>query len=304
MRPKPNNMHRKGFVLGITAAFLWGITGALGQFLFQEKNMDVAWLITIRLLVSGILLLALALYRKVPIFSIWSTRKDTLQLVVFGLLGVLGVQYTYFAAIEQSNAATATILQYLAPIMITLYFVVRNKKIPLKNEITAILLAMVGVFLLVTHGNVSTLSITPLALFLGLSSALTMAIYTVQPKNLLQKYDSAVVIGWGMFVGGIVMGFVRAPWEVKSALDRETLYGMAFIVLLGSFAAFYFYSSATKLIGAQKTSLLATTEPLVVVLLTVVWLRTDFLWVDMLGGICIVFTILILSKKDKKVQPS
>ena len=159
MRPKPNNMHRKGFVLGITAAFLWGITGALGQFLFQEKNMDVAWLITIRLLVSGILLLALALYRKVPIFSIWSTRKDTLQLVVFGLLGVLGVQYTYFAAIEQSNAATATILQYLAPIMITLYFVVRNKKIPLKNEITAILLAMVGVFLLVTHGNVSTLCI-------------------------------------------------------------------------------------------------------------------------------------------------
>ncbi|WP_400072398.1 DMT family transporter [Zobellia russellii] len=295
-------MNGKGFLLGITAAFFWGITGAVGQFLFQEKDINLEWLITVRLLVSGILLLAIALFKKENIFSIWKNRKYALQLIIFSFFGVLGVQYTYFAAIKHSNAATATILQYLAPIIIAIYFVIRNKKAPLKNEIIAILLAMNGVFLVVTHGNVSSLTITPLALLLGISSAITLAIYTVQPKELLEKYNGTVVIGWGMLVGGIIFSFVKAPWQLEHTIDMEEFYGIVFIILFGSFAAFYLYLSSTKLIGAQKTSLLASAEPLIVVLLAITWLGTDFLLIDMIGGICIVFTILILSKKDKKPQ--
>ncbi len=35
---------------------------------------------------------------------------------------MLGVQYTYFAAIEYGNAAVATVLQYLGPAIITCFF--------------------------------------------------------------------------------------------------------------------------------------------------------------------------------------
>ena len=42
-------------------------------------------------------------------------------MILFGLFGMLAVQYTYFASIKEGNAAVATLLQYLAPIFITVY---------------------------------------------------------------------------------------------------------------------------------------------------------------------------------------
>lgn len=30
-----------------------------------------------------------------------------------------------------------------------------------------------------------------------------LAIYTLQPMKLLEKYSSSVIIGWGMLIGGI-----------------------------------------------------------------------------------------------------
>ena len=35
-------------------------------------------------------------------------------MILFGLFGMLAVQYTYFASIKEGNAAVATLLQYLA----------------------------------------------------------------------------------------------------------------------------------------------------------------------------------------------
>ncbi|HUN04623.1 MAG TPA: DMT family transporter, partial [Niabella sp.] len=98
---------RNGILLGITAATLWGISGTLGQFLFQQRGINVEWLITVRLLISGVGLLILAKTTKNDIFSIWKNRKDAIELMLFSVIGMVGVQYTYFAAIKHSNAATA-----------------------------------------------------------------------------------------------------------------------------------------------------------------------------------------------------
>ncbi|WP_303919491.1 DMT family transporter [Draconibacterium sediminis] len=290
---------RRGVFLAIIAAVCWGVSGTLGQFLFQQKGVNVEWLITIRLLISGLCLLIFAHVTNKDVFNIWKNRKDAIQLIVFSIIGMLGVQYTYFAAIKHSNAATATILQFSGPIMIALYLAIKNKKIPNTIEIIAIILAVTGTFLLVTHGSLGSLAITPLALFLGLSSAITLAFYSLQPKELLEKYHSAVVIGWGILMAGFIFSFVKAPWETKRYCDIETFASIAFIIFLGSLAAFYSYLSATKIIGAQKTSLLTSTEPLVACLLSVTWLKTPFSLIDWGASLCIISTVFLLSAKNK-----
>jgi drug/metabolite transporter (DMT)-like permease len=58
--------------------------------------------------------------------------------------------------------------------------------------------------------------------------------------------------------------------------------------------------SATKKIGGQKTSLIVSVEPLVVVLLSVIWLKTPFLIYDWMGTLCIISTVFLLTKKDKQ----
>jgi putative permease len=54
-------------------------------------------------------------------FDIWKNKKDAKDMLLFSLIGMLFMQYGYFLAIGHSNAATATVLQYLAPVMIVIY---------------------------------------------------------------------------------------------------------------------------------------------------------------------------------------
>ncbi|WP_160139901.1 DMT family transporter [Chryseobacterium sp. c4a] len=294
----------KGFCLAVMAALFWGVSGTFAQFLFQQRGINIEWMITIRLLVSGFFLLIFAKFgEKADLFEIWKDKKDAVQLVIFSITGMLAVQYTYFAAIKHSNAATATVLQYAGPVIIAVYLAFKNKRLPVVLEIIAIIMAVLGTVLLVTHGDISSLSISGIALFFGLASAVALAVYTLQPVKLMSKYKSSLVIGWGMLCGGIVFSFVKAPWDIQGSWDIQALGYTVFIVIFGTLIAFYAYLSAVQIIGGQKTSLLASMEPLSATILAVLWLNVPYSTVDWIGSFFIISTVFLLSIKPKKVKP-
>lgn len=103
---------------------------------------------------------------------------------------MLGTQYTYFSAIQYSNAAIATVLTYFGPTLVLIFMCLKERRKPLKYEIVSILLSSFGVFLLATHGDVTSLQISFKALVWGLLSALSVVIYTVQPEKLLKIWTS------------------------------------------------------------------------------------------------------------------
>ena len=162
-------------LLALFAASLWGISGACAQYLFQQKGISIDWLVSVRLLVAGALLLVLAALQGQAVWAIWRTPGTAVPLLAFGVLGMLGVQYTYFAVIEASNAATGTVLQYLGPTVIVVFLAIRQRRWPHRVELLALVLALVGTLLLVTHGDLSVLHISPRAWFWGLSSACALA---------------------------------------------------------------------------------------------------------------------------------
>ncbi|BFH14298.1 hypothetical protein J6TS7_57530 [Paenibacillus dendritiformis] len=89
------NTRRMGFFLVITGAILWGIGGTVAQKLFQQFAIEVNWLVTIRLLIAGVLLLTVqfCIQGRSQIFGVWKNRKTACQLIIFGLFGMLAVQY-------------------------------------------------------------------------------------------------------------------------------------------------------------------------------------------------------------------
>lgn len=297
----------KGFIFAITAALLWGVSGTFGQFLFQQREINVEWLISIRMLVSGALLLLYALMKEGKrIFQVWKDKNDAIKLLLFSITGMLMVQYTYFAAIKHSNAATATVLQYSGPVLIAIYLAFVNKRLPGAIDLIAILFAVLGTFLLVTQGNLDSLSISPMALFLGLASAVALATYTLQPISLLRKYSSTVIIGWGMLIGGVAISMVKAPWHVTGIWDQQTYYYTAFVIVFGTLIPFYLYLGAVQIIGAQKSSLLASAEPLSAAIVSILWLDVSFGLTDWIGSLLIISTVLLISynRRPNEVKAS
>ncbi len=249
----------RGIALVLIAAIFWGVSGTVAQYLFHEQGFSTSWLVVIRLIFSGVGLLFFAQnFAKQNIWAIWKNTHDTIQLFLFGIIGMLGVQYTYFAAIQHGNAATATVLQYLAPVIIACYLCIRAKSLPVKNEFIAILFALGGTYLLVTKGNIHTLSISGMAFFWGIVSAFALAFYTLYPGGLLAKWGSLISVGWGMMIGGIAFSFIHPPWKFQGEWSLSSFLAVLFVVIFGTLIAFFMLHGKHEIhkrIGSKPVSL-------------------------------------------------
>ena len=284
----------------LMAGTLWGLSGTVAQKLFTEYGFTAGSLVTIRLLVAGAIMLAIGAMRGKggEILNAWKSPQDRMQMVVFGILGMLGVQYTYFAAIGEGNAATATLLQYLAPLLITVYLAIRAMKLPGPRESVAVFLALFGTMLLVTNGRFDQLSVPGIAVFWGLLSAVALAFYTLYPSGLLSRLGSESVVGWGMVVGGIGLTPIYPPWNHAGQVwNFESVLFILFVILFGTLLAFFLYLESMRYITPTESSLLACVEPLVAVLASVIWLGVPFGVYEAFGGLFIIATVVILSIK-------
>jgi drug/metabolite transporter (DMT)-like permease len=217
---------------------------------------------------------------------------------------MVAVQFTYFYSINLSNAATATVLQYIGPLLVVAFYAIKNRRWPILVEYASLVLALAGTFLLVTHGSFNQLVISEKALFWGILSAVALAFYTIQPGQLLRKYSAATVTGWGMLIGGIAFSFVSDPWRISGTWDGETWAAFTYIILFGSLLAFYFFLTSVTIIGAQTASLLCSVEPLSAAAVAVLWLNVSFSGMDWLGTVFILITIVLLTIGTKKATSS
>ena len=292
-----------GMLSTFVGGTLWGINGVMGNYLFLNKNVTTPWLIPYRLILAGFLLLGYLYYKKgTKIFDVLKNPKDLFQIVLFGFIGMLGTQYTYFSAIQFSNAAIATVLTYFGPTLVLIYMCLREKRKPLKYEIVSICLSSFGVFLLATHGDITSLQISFKALVWGILSALSVVFYTVQPESLLKKYGASIVVAWGMMIGGIFIAFVTKPWNINVTFDFITFLVLMLIIVFGTIIAFILYLTGVNIIGPTKASIIACIEPVAATICAILFLGVTFDFLDLIGFICIISTIFIVAYFDKKAK--
>ena len=111
----------KGIVMIIIGSMLWGETGPMMEWLLEHTPMTAEFMLAVRLMIAGVFVLLIVALQKNSVFSIWKTRHSALQLIIFSVIGMVGLQYTFVKTIEVSDAIVATLLQFLAPIFIILY---------------------------------------------------------------------------------------------------------------------------------------------------------------------------------------
>ena len=291
---------KKGTIIGtfltISGGILWGISGVCGQFLFQSKDVTASWLVPLRLVTAGFLLLCYYLIRdKGKAFDIWKTKRNRIDIIIYGLAGMMLCQYSYFQTIEWSNAGTATVIQYLGPALIVVWVCLQTKRLPEKKEVLGVILAVTGIFLIATHGNPTTLALSQKALIMGLISAVSVVIYTVKPARMQAEFDTPLILAWGMLIGGIALTIAFRPWNNKVIFDGETFTAFTFIILFGTMAGFSMYMTGVKMIGSVKASLYSCVEPVASMVLTAVWMKVSFTTPDLIGTVFVIATIIILA---------
>ncbi|WP_155592503.1 DMT family transporter [Lysinibacillus cavernae] len=292
----------KGIIFIVSGAMLWGATGPLMEWLLNHTPLTVSFMLTIRLSVAGILLLTYLLLMGKNIFGIWQHKLWGRQLIIFGIAGMLGVQFAFVAAINESNAVLATLLQFLAPIFVVAYVSLSLKKWPPKYQVLGIIGTLLGLFLLLTNASFDSLLISPKALLWGIAVGLTFAFYTLYPARLMKEWSVLLVVGWGMLVGGLTLGLVSRVWQSNQWIvltNFKILMLMVVLIFFGT-VAFILFLSSMKYITPVETSILSSIEPLTAMIISVIVFGTSLGFWQLIGVIVMLVCVTWLSVAGEK----
>ncbi|KGR82219.1 DMT family transporter [Lysinibacillus odysseyi] len=294
----------KGILMIVSGALCWGATGPMMEWLLHTTSITVSFMLAVRLIIAGTLLLLFLQLRGKKVMAIWKLSAWRNQLIIFSIVGMLGVQFTFVKSIEESNAIVATLLQFLAPIFIVVYISFIHKKWPPKAQIIGIAGTLFGLFLLLTNGSLQSLMVSRTALLWGVALGFTYAFYTLYPARLMKEWGVLVVVAWGLLLSGIELGVIGRIWssdEWMLLTDSTVIWMMAALVILGS-AAFVLFLSSLHYISAVETSVLSSVEPLAATIISVIWLDAAMYGWQYAGMLLMLIFVVYLSIAGKEKE--
>lgn len=284
-----------GILLASIASVFWGAMGIAVQYLFENTAVEPLQLVGLRLLAAGLLLILLnfIVARKV-LLAPFSSPKSLLGIGLSGI-EVLCAHLTFFIALYYSNAGTAAIFLGLVPLLAGFYLMLTGRKKLTGKELFCCALAFIGVFLIVSKGDLFSFELNWNAVFWGLCSAVAAVIYSIQPKKLIDRWSVIPVVSWGILCGGIV-GFILAqPWKILSTFTAADFLAFAFIVVFGTVAAFWLYLESLKYLSPVVAGLVVCLEPLSAFLFGVWFLGLRLGGLECLGIAMVLANVIILS---------
>ncbi len=289
----------KGVLYTVIGGTCWGFSGTCGQYLLTNCQLDASWLTAVRMLSAGIILTSYCLLTKrSATIGLLKERSSVIRLLLFAIVGLTVCQFTYLNAIKYTNAGTATVLQYLGPILILIFVCITSLRLPKIKEAISIILALAGTFFIATGGNIHTMVITKEGLFWGLMSAVGAFLYTLLPGSIIEKWGSTVVTGLGLLIGGIVLFVGVRAWSIPVTISLPMFLALFSIVLIGTVIAFTLYLKGVSMLGAVKASMIASVEPVSATCFSAFLLGTTFKPMDLVGFACILTTVFLLSSNQ------
>ncbi|KRN93806.1 DMT family transporter [Pediococcus stilesii] len=287
----------KGIFWALLASCMWGISGTVLQVISQGESIPASWFLSARTLGAGLVLIIISFIKyQFHIFDVFKSLRDVLWLLAYAIFGLMANLLTFYMSVQEGNASAATILQYLSPLFIVLGSLIFQKEWPLRSDIIAFALAMLGVFLAITHGNIHSLAISNTALIWGVLSGVTAAFYVVLPKPVTKNHPPMVVLGWALIIGSILFNIHQPVWVNTPDISTKLVLSMATVILIGTVFPFWALLHSLNFAPSAVVSILDAVQPVVTFILSLIFLNLKFNIVELIGAILVVIAIIIIQK--------
>lgn len=282
-------------VVGLSGIF-WASSGVAVQDFFAHSSKTAMELTNIRMCVAGAILILFATRRKNFRRTLVILNRYPglwLDVVIYGIIGVMFMQFTYFQGISIGGAAATTVICYACPAMVVIWESLYHRRLPKRGEVIAVAFAMCGVFLLVTGGNPTKLLVPIGCVFWSLLSGATFAFSAIFPKHLFaKKIDPYFLTGVGMFIGGLSTFALIDDKNWSPFLAADVLFDVCWIIIFGTVAAFQSFNAGLKFLTPEQASITATTEPAASVIISWIIFGTAFGFVESVGIFLVILAIV------------
>ena len=278
------------------AGVCWASSGVAVQDFFSHSTKSPMELTNVRMCSAGFLMLVILFLRGKFLKSFVRLKMKPhllIHLALYGFIGVVMVQFTYFKAISIGGAAATTVILSATPAMVVIWDAIYQKKFPRRAEILAVIFAMLGVFLLVTGGNPTKLLVPLTCVVWSLSSGAAFAFSMFFGKHLFaEKIDPMFMTSTGMFFGGLTTFLLIDDKSWAGFLKAEVIFDVGWIVIFGTAVAFLIFNAGLKFLSAEEAAITSTTEPASSVVISYLVFGTAFGLIESIGIILVLLAII------------
>ncbi len=274
-----------GYLYVLAAASLWGLIGPLSKLSFAA-GMDTVEVAFWRTTLAWVFFAAQAVARRETRIAL----RDLPAVAGFGVAGIAGLFGAYVVAVEAGGAALASVLLYTAPAWVALLSWFFLKEPMGGYKIAAVLATIVGVAgISLGPGFSGEAAFGGKAIFFGLLSGVTYALYYLFGKYYLGRYRTPTLFLYALPVGSLtLLPFVH--------FTRPTLAGAVpclTLALLSTYGAYSIYYAGLKRLEATRAAVVATLEPVIAAILAYAMFGERFSGVGYLGAGLIIGSVLL-----------
>lgn len=288
--------HLSAVLFVLLAGTAWAASGTAAQHFYTQSAHVPIELTQVRLLLSSALFFLLAWWSgglKRGVRSVRRNPRILVQLTVHGTLGIMFVQYSYFEGIAAGDAAATTVITYTSPAMMILYLVLRHRRLPSAAEAGTVIVAVAGVFLLVTGGDFGRLSVPVACIVWSLVSAIAFVFAMIYPMHLLRLFDRFFLLAVCMLIGGLaLLPLTQVILNVGSFFTAQTWPDLLIIIGIGTIVAFFAFNVGLRWLSPEETAITATIEPVASVIFAWLIFDTHFVALQIIGIVLVIAAIL------------
>ena len=300
---KKQSSAKLGYLLIFLAGAGWG-TG--GVWITQMGRLGASSLMTGftgHLFALPMLAIAILLTLGKSGFKI--SKRGLLFSIIMGVVTKGFFKMAYDTTISTIGVSTGAVLLYTAPVFVAILSMLVFREKLYRNNYIALAMNLIGVFLMLTLGNFSSLNIAPLGLLLGLISAFLHASNTIMAKISGSADDSLTMAFYMLVFSTITQGIFAQPWtDTNMALLTSgsfLFWAIINALITGALANLFYLKGLSTNIDASKAPIISSVEVIVASLMGVILFGEGMNWVGLLGIGLMLGSIYLMNMKPKEL---
>ena len=285
--------YQRGVIWVLISAFSFGFLGIFAKFAYME-NVNLITLLFMRFLFASMIMF---IYTKFKNIDLKLAKKDLAAVLVLGGLCYSGQAFGFFQALHYLSVGVTTLILYTFPVFVTIMAIYFLKERITRKTIIALLSALIGVFLIV-YSNGIEVNLKGVAFIMA--SSFIYSIYITLSKITVKNVDPRTMGVYVMLSAAFtffMIGTSTGALQINLTLKLFLL--SLLLALIPTVIAIVTFFKGLELIGASRASIISTFEPLVAVIFGFLLLGETLSIAQILGGIMILTSVLIL-KKEKQ----
>jgi drug/metabolite transporter (DMT)-like permease len=226
--------------------------------------------------------------------------KDHLRIFIIGLTIIFLNQVLFLVGQSMTSASHSSLLFATIPVFIYIMAIVFLKETASWRRTAGIVIAVAGVYIILSGGRVKFGSQYLFGDLLVLTAAIAWAAATVMAKPLAIKYGAFRVIGTALVYGSLVyipFGIYEAVNYDMSSISWRGWLSILYLAIIVSIVAYVLWYWVLKYMEASRVAIVQNLQPIIAAGVAAVVLSESIGLQFVIGGIIVLTGVIITELK-------